>query len=77
MRLYRFVCSNLPRTIFGTLKGISKAYGYTQREVVIAGVIALCRLGETDEHLARRVLAEARAISDRERGRGRPAPEDD
>lgn len=53
---YWFRVPTLPKPIYEKLVEITKTFGVTQRGVVIAGVLALVRLGQTDPSAAKTLL---------------------
>lgn len=62
---YNFTIGSLPKTVYTLLKAITQSEGMTQRQVVIAGVMALHRLRTVaPEHLMD-LLKEAKRIAPR------------
>lgn len=43
---FRFHIPNLPKEIWRKFQELRKAYGLKQRQMIVMGVLAICRLGE-------------------------------
>lgn len=60
--LFQFRCASLPKPIYFLLKEVAETEEMSQREVVVAGIMALRRLRGLDAAQAADVIAEARKL---------------
>lgn len=60
---FAFRCGNLPKSIYATLRAIAEAEGATQRQVVVAGVVALSHLAQHDPATLRAVWEQTRVLA--------------
>jgi len=53
---FRFHIPNLPKEIWHKFQELRKAYGLKQRQMIVLGVLAICKLGEKDPALLQELV---------------------
>ncbi len=61
---FRFHIPNLPKEIWHKFQELRKAYGLKQRQMIVMGVLAICRLGELDPKEVQKLVDDIKIAED-------------
>lgn len=55
---FKFHIPSLPKEIWQKFQEVRKAYGIKQRQMIVLGVLAVCKLGESDPAAVQKLVDE-------------------
>ena len=55
---FKFHIPSLPKEIWQKFQEVRKAYGLKQRQMIVLGVVAVCKLGEKDPEAVQQLVDE-------------------